>query len=230
MTAGVMAPSLEDVADFAIQILRSACILEHDGPGADWGAFIEVQRKIEAFEVPWTTITSVMRRFFYAISAATLPERIVGAGTFVGFGLAWFAMGRPKGTTARRLVEAVGLDVEAEATIVARRNAAALDLGARLRFEQTDAVAWLSTYHPPISLLYIDIDTEGSRKRGYAEVLQAARPHLAPGGLIVAHDACVPLFSDDFSSFHALIKGDIGLRGPIILPLDECGVSVSRVI
>ena len=66
-------------------------------------------------------------------------------------------------------------------------------------------------------------------KSGYAEVLEAARPKLTPGALVVAHDACVPLFAPDFERFHDVIKHDSGLLGPQILPLDECGVSVSRV-
>ncbi len=229
MSTHPVRPSLEQVANFAIQILRTAGIVDPGAPEPDWVAFVGAQRKIERFEVPWTTITSVMRRFFYALSAAAQPERMVGAGTYVGFAFAWFVMGRAQGRNLPPLVEAVGVDVEAKATALARRNATALDLGKTLRFEQAEAVTWLRACPTPISLLYIDIDAPGSRKSGYVEVLEAARPKLTPGALVVAHDACVPLFAPDFERFHDVIKNDCGMLGPQILPLDECGVSVSRV-
>jgi predicted O-methyltransferase YrrM len=217
-------PNFEEVADFAVQILKTGGIVGAAAPKADWEAFAKAQHKIEWFDVPWTTVTSVMRRFFYALSTAAEPERMVGAGTYVGFAFAWLVMGHTRG-----LVEAVGLDIEPQATALARRNCTLLNLGTRLRFEQAEAVGWLAARRNPISLLYIDIDAPGVRKSGYVEVLEAARPSLTPGALVVAHDACVPLFAADFEHFHNLISSDSGFLGPVILPLDECGVSVSRV-
>lgn len=229
MSALHIPPGLDDVADFALKILKTAGIIDPGAPEPDWAAFAQAQRRIESFEVPWTTITPLMRRFFYALSAAARPERMVGAGTYAGFAFAWFVMGHSRGQRRLPLVEAVGLDIEAEATALARRNATALDLGARLRFEQAEAATWLRACPTPISLLYIDIDAPGSRKSGYADVLEAARLKLMPGALVVAHDACVPLFASDFDRFHDAIKNDSGLLGPQVLPLDECGVSVCRV-
>jgi len=228
MTVQPDRPSLEGIAEFAIQILRNSGIVNADAPGPDWDAFAAAQRKIENFDVPWTTITSVMRRFLYALSATSKPGLMVGAGTYVGFAFAWLVMGRIQRERPPHVVEAVGLDIDSRATVLARRNAAALDLGTEVRFEQAEAAAWLRASRGPISLLYIDIDAPGSRKSGYVDVLEAARPKLARGALIVAHDACVPLFAADFERFHDLVKNDSGLLGPQILPLDECGVSVSR--
>jgi predicted O-methyltransferase YrrM len=221
-------PSLEEVAEFALHTLKATGIIDVGAPAPNWAAFIEAQRRIEGFEVPWTTVTPLMRRFFYALSAAAQPKRIVGAGTYAGFAFAWFVMGQAQGQCSSPLVEAVGLDIDAEATTLARRNAKALGLGARVRFEQAEAATWLRGFDSPISLLYIDIDAPGSRKGGYIQVLEAARLKLIPGGLVVAHDPCVPFFAADFEHFHDVIKGDSGLRGPQILPLDECGVSVCR--
>jgi predicted O-methyltransferase YrrM len=223
-------PNLEDVADFALQILKVAGILDQCAPAPDWDYFAKAQGKIERFDVPWTTMTSLMRRFLYAISAAARPERMVGAGTYVGFAFAWLAMARSQGQNRSRLLEAVGLDVDAEATSLAQRNSTTLEIGARLRFEQAEAAAWLRQSCSSISLLYIDIDAPGRRKSGYVEVLEAARPKLMPGALVIAHDACVPVFASDFERFHDAIKRDSGLLGPEILPLDECGVSICRVV
>lgn len=229
MNAHSVQPSLEEVADFALHTLKATGILDVSAPAPDWAAFVEAQRRIEGFEVPWTTVTSLMRRFFYALSAAVQPKRIVGAGTYTGFAFAWFVMGQAQGQRSSPLVEAVGLDIDADATTLAQRNAEALGLGAKVRFEQAEAVTWLRGFGSPISLLYIDIDdAPGSRKGGYVQVLEAARPKLIPGALVVAHDPCVALFAEDFEHFHDVIKRDSGLRGPQILPLDECGVSVCR--
>jgi predicted O-methyltransferase YrrM len=221
-------PSLEEVADFALRTLKTAGILDVGAIAPDWAAFAEAQHRIEGFDVPWTTVSSLMRRFFYALSAAVQPKCIVGAGTYAGFALAWFVMGKAQGQGSLPLVEAVGLDIDAEATALARHNAKALGLGARVRFEQAEAATWLRGFSSPISLLYIDIDAPGSRKGGYVQVLEAARSKLIPGALVVAHDPCVPLFAEDFEHFHDVIKRDSGLRGPQILPLDECGVTVCR--
>jgi predicted O-methyltransferase YrrM len=230
MSASPIAPHLEEVAEFALGIVKRTGLIDSDAPAPDWDSYARIQSTIEGFDVPWTTITSVMRRFFYAISAAAGPAHIVGAGTYVGFGFAWLVMGRARGRSARPLLNAVGLDIDGEATATARRNTAALDLDGVLRFEQTEAVKWLRACQDPISLLYLDIDAPSARKSGYLDVLEAARPRLSAGALIVAHDACVPLFASDFERYHEVIEHDPGLVGPVVLPLDECGVSLARVI
>jgi predicted O-methyltransferase YrrM len=217
------------VSEYALHILKTAGIINPGASNPDWDSFIEVQNLIEAFDVPWTTITPLMRRFFYALSAASQPTSIVGAGTYVGFAFAWLVMGCARERRGSSLVEAVGLDIDTGATAMARRNAAILNLGAKLRFEEADAVTWLMAHETPISLLYVDVDAPDTRKSSYVEVLDAARARLAPGALIVAHDACVPFFAVDFERFHDVVRRDSGLIGPQILPLDECGVSVCRV-
>jgi len=230
MTAQVVPKTPEAIVSYAFEILKCAGLLDTQMNASTWRHFLEAERLIEKhFEVPWTTITPLMRRFLFALSASTRPRRIVGAGTYAGFAFAWIACGAAVGEGPEKLLEAVGLDIDPDATTLARANSAHLGLNDVLRFETADAAGWLRNLREPIDLLYIDIDEPDGRKRGYLDVLRAAQPHLAPGAFVMAHDPCVPLFADDFADFHSMIERDSCFIGPQVLPLDECGVSLSRV-
>lgn len=212
----------EAIADHALAILQHAGLLPPFQP--DWTGFEGVHTAIaDGFDVPSTTCTDLMNRFLFGLARASGCRRLVGAGTFVGYAFAYLVEGAH---SHEEHVDAVGIDVDVPATYRARQNFARLPhLGVSLVCD--DARNHIAKSEAVIDLLFIDIDEPGTRKRGYVDVLQVARPRLRTGSLIVAHDPCVELFADDFARYDAMIRQDVAMRGPFVLPLDECGVSVA---
>lgn len=206
--------------------------LVHEGAFVDpgetpWDSFLRLSHCVHAhFEVPTTTLSPLMRRLLFALGRAAWPGRLVGAGTFVGYALAWLLRDALDPAPGPVWHEAVGLDLDPLATRLARRNSAILGFGRRLRFLRADATTW--HYGPtPIDLLYIDIDDPMRGKADYDSVLEAAAPCLAHGALILAHDPCVPRFESDLARYHEAVRSRLGLRGPWVLPVDPCGLSVA---
>ncbi|WP_425101842.1 class I SAM-dependent methyltransferase [Tropicibacter sp. S64] len=225
MTAEQQSDPLAAIVDTAAALLSHAGLA--DGwPPFDVGAYRTAQRRIEpTFEVPQTTISPVMRRMLFHIGYSAVPRHIYAAGSYVGFAFAWLVAGRdarPGAFTAR------GTDIDARATQIATRNLAHLRPGG-VTLATCDAREDLRHDGPPIDLLFIDVDEPDGRKDAYTEIARIARGRLAPGALVLAHDPLVPLFARDFARYHAFLSDDPGFGPTVTLPLDDCGLDVTRV-
>jgi predicted O-methyltransferase YrrM len=196
-------------------------------PVLDATRYAAARAAIESgFELPATTISALMRRFLFLAGAATARRSLYGAGTYVGFAFAWLCAGRASRSGP---FDALAVDVDPQACAIAARNFAALPTAMRAKVRTADAVADLRAGTSPIDLLFIDVDDPDGRKALYTDVLAAARPRLAPGALILAHDPSVALFGPDFARYDAAIAAAPELVGPLVLPLDDCGISLARV-
>jgi predicted O-methyltransferase YrrM len=217
----------EDLVDEIVALLGRQGVVASAAP-APWDSFEALSARVhERFEIPSTTVTPVMRRLLFALGVAARPRHVVGAGTYVGYAFAWL-LGARTGDDARLSPEsALGIDIDARANRIARRNGAHLGHGDRLWFATKDATVAASYPHTPIDLLYLDIDDAHEGKRGYARALEAAADRLAPGALVVAHDPCVPRFAEDFAVYDCAIRASRRLRGPWVLPVDRCGLSIA---
>ncbi|WP_188582290.1 class I SAM-dependent methyltransferase [Tistrella bauzanensis] len=224
------------IIDQATAILAGGGLLDGRAPRFDPAGYRHATLAVEQrFQVPETTISPVMRRFLWQLARISRPTRIYGAGTYAGFGFAFLVAGR---ATVDDEFQAWGVDCDAAATALARRNAdhaaaagaTAFRTGGPLELRAADAVADLATDNQPIDLLFIDVDHPQTRKALYADVLRAARHRLQPGALILAHDPLVPGFAGDFQRYDAAIVADPALLGPVVLPLDSCGLSIARVV
>lgn len=215
------------VAGYAARLAAADGLLPQPLPALDTARYAAARTAIEGgFEVPSTTISGLMRRFLFLAAATLAPARLYGAGTYVGFAFAWLCAGRacrPGG------FEATAVDVDPAATAVAARNVAGLPPAMRPTVRTADALADLEAGDAPIDLLFIDVDSPDGRKALYVDILAAARPRLRPGALVLAHDPLVTLFAEDFARFHAAVEAAPELRGPLVLPLDDCGISLARV-
>jgi len=60
-------------------------------------------------------------------------------------------------------------------------------------------------------------------------VLESAVPRLRTGALILAHDACVPKFAEQFAAYHNYVRESGFFLGPWVLPVDDCGLSVAAM-
>ena len=228
--AGQTGPFMHEVAERCLQILaqHGAPVLKR-GP-VDWERFAALSAKVHAhFVIPSTTFTPMMRRLLYCIAESIGAREIVGAGTYVGYTFAWLLRDADHASIAGAPFRAQGIDVNAEANAIARRNLAALRHGDQVVITDGDAIEVVAMSDDPIDLLYIDIDSPDAGKSGYTEILKAALPRLRPRALVLAHDACVARFRADFERFESFIRSEGRLTGPWVLPVDACGLAVAAV-
>lgn len=191
-------------------------------------AFHELRARVhDAFEVPETSITPMMARTLFAVAAALRPRMVVGIGTYAGNALVWLAgptLCRPPLQDAGA---AVGCDIDAGATALARANFARLDPAGPVELVQADGHDLLAASTEPIDLLYLDADRPGDRKGVYRSLLEAALPRLRPGAVVLAHDACLPLFAEALRPYLALVRDRASFRASLALAVDDCGVELT---
>jgi predicted O-methyltransferase YrrM len=167
-----------------------------------------------------------MRRLLFALAYASNGDSILGIGTYVGYVIAWLVGGVVCRTER---TEVIGVDPDDDANRLARRNLSTLHGITRLKILDAEAKAVLPTLDTRFDIVLLDLDSPLTGKLGYVEVLEMAAEWLPSGALVVAHDASVPRFADDFVAYHSLVNGHPRLRGPWVLAVDECGLSVAVV-
>lgn len=217
------------LADRVLERCRAGGVLDADAASPDWARFHEFRAELyRTFVVPTTTLTPLAARVLYGLSAMHRPTSVAVLGCYAGNLMAWVAgpvLGPGADGTGR---SALGLDVDAQAVALAESNLTHAGFGAGARVVAGDAfdadthaagTAW--------DLLLIDIDVPGARKSGYPRVLERWLPHLAPGAMVVAHDICHPVFRWDLDRYPDFVR-DRGAAATLTLPVDECGLEVSR--
>jgi predicted O-methyltransferase YrrM len=217
------------LADRVLDRCRTGGVVDAEAPAPSWARF-HAQRELlqRTFDVPTTTLTPLAARVLYGLAAMCRPRSVVVLGCYVGNLMAWVSgpgLGPGEDGSGRR---ALGLDVDTDAVAQASANFAAADFAAGLRVVAGDAfdaekyaagTAW--------DLLLIDIDVPGARKSGYPRLLERWLPYRAPGAVVVAHDICHPVFRWDLAPYRDFVR-DRGASATMTLPVDECGLEVSR--
>lgn len=220
----------EEIVDSIVALLRKCGSLPVRPASTPWEAYLRLSHRIhEFYEIPSTTITAVMRRLLFALGFAASPSHVVGVGTFVGYAISWLLRDRSDNEAGPFIHHAMGADVDKCANEVARRNCSILGHGDRLSFADSDGIAIIGRCRFPIDLLYLDLDDPVTGKAGYWRVAEAAMPRLTRGSLVLAHDACLTRFQSDIEAFHGFLARTGRFAGPWVLPIDECGLSVSVV-
>ena len=220
----------EEIVDTVVEGLRRANVVRADAGPIPWDAFVRLSDLIhDHYVVPGTTFTPMMRRLLFGLGYAARPETIVGVGTHVGYTFSWLLRNRldEECMAAGPWQRAIGIDLDAGANTMARRNCSVLGHGERLMFLDADGVAGVSSSSEAIDLLYLDLDDPARRKAAYRDVLEAALPRLQPGALVLAHDPCVPLFQQDFAAYDRFVTESGLFGGPWVLRVDSCGLSVA---
>jgi predicted O-methyltransferase YrrM len=222
----------EEIVDAIVERLRKADVVPPSAGPIPWNAFVRLSDLIHAtYEVPGTTFTPMMRRLLFGLGHAAQSSTIVGVGTHVGYTFSWLLRNRvdEESLAVGRWRSAVGIDMNAGANTLARRNCSVLGHGDRLTFLDADGVDGVSRSDGIIDLLYLDLDDPARRKAAYRDVLEAAIPRLRQGALILAHDPCVPVFQQNFADYDRFVTGSGVFRGPWVLRVDSCGLSVAVV-
>jgi predicted O-methyltransferase YrrM len=197
------------------------------GEPPDWGRFLDFRTVVrERFDVPETSITPLMARVLYGVSTLARPGRVLGIGTYAGNALVWLV---GPGFSPHRVYDgelAVGADSDAGATELARRNLASIGVE-RVELRCEDGHVTPTALGERWDLVLLDADDPVTRKGVYLSLLDAVHPFLAAGGLLLAHDICVPIFRADMGRYQEAVRDPERFAATVPLEIDECGLEVS---
>ena len=138
----------------------------------------ELMRRMESYadehDVP--IIGPVGGQFLYSIAKIHRAERILEAGTAIGYTALWFA----------RATEGWGgrittLDANPDMAEIARDNWTEAGVADRVEVVVGDALKSLESLDGPFDLCFLDHE-----KTQYQEFLEQALPKIAPGGVVLA--------------------------------------------
>lgn len=194
----------------------------------DWERYHAFYDRVRAcFHVPETSITPLMARVLYGIAATTQPSRILVAGVYVGNAMVWLT-GPGFGPFALyKGVDALGVDTSGAAIDLARANFAGLGATSAVAFLRDDARSTSCAFSRPWDLVFLDAEDPADGKAIYSDLLARYLPHIPPGGLLLAHDMCVPKFEAQLAAYRQAVRDPTHFDRSITLELDPCGLELS---
>jgi predicted O-methyltransferase YrrM len=182
----------------------------------------------QTFDVPHTTMTALARRILFGVAATAKPSTTVVLGSFVGYAAVWLFGPALLPEPLFQATSLVACDVFPPAIAQATENFSAFG-STLLDLRVQAAEQLLAEFSQPIDLLYIDVDSAETGKCGYADLLRAALPLLAPGALVLAHDVTHPFYLEDVASYQSLVRDRRQFRRTATLEIDPCGLEVTLV-
>jgi len=197
------------------------------GDRPDWDRFLALRAVVrERFDVPETSITPLMARILYGIALLARPRRVLGIGTYAANALVWLLA---PGFSPQRAYDgelAVGVDPDVAATELARRNLDSVGME-RVELRSEDGHATPAALGERWDLVLLDADDPVGRKGIYLTLLEAVYPFVSAGGLLLAHDICVPRFRSDMARYQGAVRDPQRFEHTLPLEVDECGLEVS---
>jgi predicted O-methyltransferase YrrM len=194
----------------------------------DESAFGRFRSEVKAaFEFSGTSITPVMERLLYALSAVRRPRRVIGIGTYMGNALVWSvgaSCGRERLYQAERVY---GIDVDAGATEQARANFARLTYSDHIELVAEDGLKVLEDLDGPFDCVLLDADARDTGKGIYLEVLEAVYEKLEPGAWVLAHDDVVPRFAGRLEGYLSLVRDGTHFSQSVLFDVDAFGLELS---
>lgn len=206
----------DQIADGLVaQLVEHGFVANH--PKGKWQEFHDWEEVVHnAFDVPVSSITTRMARLLFALARDSQPRTIVCAGSAWGNALVWLAGGAPK-------ARCIGIDIDADSSALAARNFTAVNRDIEILVADARNV---SDMLPEIDLLLLDADDPESGKGILVPILEALWGKLSDGALVLAHDATLPTFKDDFVAYRATLVR-LAARKTIVVPIDRCGLEVT---
>jgi predicted O-methyltransferase YrrM len=219
-------PEQAAVVEAARRLLVSLNLIPPDA-NYDETAFDALRAQVKAsFQGTWTTITPVMERLLYMLTAVRRPRWLVELGSFWGNTLAWFAgpcLGPRREYIAERVI---GIDVDVAITEKARENFSRLDNAEQVELIGEDAAIALDRIDGPIDFLYLEAKDEENNS-GYLEFLRQAYHKLPRGAWVIAHDTTAWDHQDDLRPYLAWVRDTRNFAESISFDVDQFGLELS---
>lgn len=218
----------------ALRVLKNLInqnLLPDNSKDFNWKQFHILRSKARKnFVVPETSITPLMARVLFGITAYYCPMRILAIGTYVGNSFL-FLLGPYLLSNRSKLKYAYGIDINQEATRIAKSNFKAIgESFGKIKILTENGLTFPKKLHKKFDLVYIDVDDQILRKKIYIQILKNLYPFIKTGGIVLAHDICVPKFKEDLSSYLSYVKNKRLFKDTQSLEIDYCGLEVSRKI
>lgn len=211
--------------------LTNRNLLPDNSKNFNWEQFHILRSEAKKkFVVPETSITPLMSRVLFGITAYYRPTRILAIGTYAGNSLL-FLLGPYLLSNSRKLKYAYGIDINQEATRMAKSNFKALgESFKKIKILTEDGLTFPKKLRKKFDLVYIDVDDQILRKKIYIKILKNVYPFIKKGGIVLAHDICVPKFKEDLSSYLNYTRDKRLFKDTQSLEIDYCGLEISRKI
>lgn len=219
-------PAEELIVDAAKDLLVAMELIPFDA-SYDKSAFESLRLDVKkSFKGTWTSITPVMERLIYMLTAVSKPMCLVELGSFWGNTLAWFAgpcIGPNREWVADRIY---GIDINVEMTNLAQDNFSKLTNCDAVTLIGEDAAVAIPKIDGPIDFLYLEAKDENN-KNGYLEFLKQAYDKLPKGAWVIAHDSTHYVHQEDLKSYLAWVRDTRNFGESISFDVDQFGLELS---
>ncbi len=219
-------PAEAEIVEAARQMLILLKLIPPE-VGYDKAAFGRFRSEVKrAFEGTWTSITPVMERLLYMLTAVKRPQRLVEIGSFWGNTLAWFAgpcIGRHRAFEAEKVY---GIDIDVDMTELARRNFSKLENCQAVELVAEDAATALDRIDGPIDLLYLEAKDENN-KSGYLDFLKQVYHKLPRGAWVIAHDTTAYDHQADLAGYLTWVREGGNFAESVLFDVDQYGLELS---
>jgi predicted O-methyltransferase YrrM len=198
------------------------------GATYDERAFDGLRREVrKTFTIPGTSITPVMERLLYMLSAVRRPRRVIGLGTYYGYALVWAAGSSCGPGRAYEAEKVYGIDIDAEATERAEENLRRLAHTDHIELLAEDGLKAVERLEGPFDYVYLDAESEKLKKAVYLELLTRLYDKVEPGGWVLAHDTAVPPFAGQLAGYLVFVRDKENFGESVAFDVDPFGLELS---
>lgn len=217
----------EELVDSALAWLKGRGLVAPEA-SYDKERFRRLRYQVKtSFIVPGTSLSPVMERLLYALSAVKRPQKMIAIGIFCGYTLVWSAgssCGKGKVYAADAIL---GIDIAQEAVELARRNFSTLESAGHIQLLAEDGLAVADRIGHDCDYLYLDADNEQLGKGLCAELLRTYYPMLKKGAWVLAHDTTYPKLRKQLAEYFELVSNDDLFSATCSFPIDAYGLELS---
>ena len=167
-----------------------------------------------------------MERLFYMLTSVKRPAVLAEFGSFWGNTLAWFASPCIGRKPAYRATVIYGIDIDVDATAMAKENFGNLKNTQVVEFITEDARTALERLPGPFDFVYTEAKEE-QEENLYLSLLKQVYPKLSDGAWFMAHDTTRWTFCDELADYFAFVRDKRWFRESISFDVDAFGIELS---
>jgi predicted O-methyltransferase YrrM len=181
----------------------------------------------EKFSMPGSSVSPVMERLMYMLSALKRPKRALGIGTYYGNGLVW-CVGASCGIWKTYQAEKIyGIDIDPEATRGAKENFERLANSDHIELLTEDGLEAVARLEGPFDYVFLDVDSKELGKGLYLDLVKKVYDKVQEGGWVLAHDIVVPPFAEQLEGYLEFVRDKANFKESILFDVDAYGLELS---